>query len=96
MKPFLRTLIVDDSENDALLLLNDLEKSDYQIVHKRVDTAEGLCEALDHESWDIIFCDFTMPGLTGARRWKSRNSETLICHLFSFPGRLERTLPCRQ
>src|SRR5580693_2821748 len=65
MKPVLRALIVEDSENDAYLLLRNLERSDYLIVHERVDTAEALSAALDRESWDILFCDFTMPHFSG-------------------------------
>ena len=65
MKPVLRALIVEDSENDMGLLLRNLKRSDYEIVYRRVDTAEGLTAALDHESWDILFCDFTMPQFSG-------------------------------
>jgi PAS domain S-box-containing protein len=65
MKPFLRALMVEDSENDVRLLLRDLERSGYEIVHKRVETAEALNAALDRGSWDILFCDFTMPHFSG-------------------------------
>src|SRR3984893_5318329 len=65
MKPLLRALIVEDSENDTHLLLHDLERSDYEIAHQRVETAEALSAALDRESWDILFCDFTMPHFSG-------------------------------
>jgi len=67
MKPILRALIVEDSENDTRLLLGDLERSNYEIAHERVETAEGLVAALDRESWDILFCDFTMPKFSGLR-----------------------------
>src|ERR1700759_4606727 len=65
MKPLLHALIVEDSENDARLLLHDLERSDYEIAHQRVETAETISAALDRESWDILFCDFTMPPFSG-------------------------------
>jgi PAS domain S-box-containing protein len=65
MKPVLHALIVEDSENDAYLLLRNLERSDYRIVHERVETAQALGAALDRESWDILFCDFTMPRFSG-------------------------------
>jgi hypothetical protein len=57
MKPLLRALIVEDSENDTVLLLRNLERSDFEIAHQRVETAEALGDALDKESWDILFCD---------------------------------------
>jgi two-component system, cell cycle sensor histidine kinase and response regulator CckA len=67
MKPLLRALIVEDSENDTVLLLRNLERSDFEIAHQRVETAEALGDALDKESWDILFCDFTMPSFNGLR-----------------------------
>ena len=60
-----RVLIVEDSENDAGLLLSKLEASNYEIGFRRVETAEGLNAALDEENWDILFCDFTMPRFNG-------------------------------
>jgi PAS domain S-box-containing protein len=65
MKQPLRLLNVEDSEDDARLLLRQLERGDYEITAKRVDTAETLTNALDRESWDILFCDFTMPQFSG-------------------------------
>jgi PAS domain S-box-containing protein len=67
MKPLLRALIVEDSEDDTRLLLGDLARSNYEIEHERVETAEALIAALDRESWDILFCDFTMPRFSGLR-----------------------------
>src|ERR1700693_5213598 len=65
MKSPLCALIVEDSEEDTRFLLRDLERSDYEIAHQRVETAESLNAALDRGSWDIIFCDFTMPHFSG-------------------------------
>jgi PAS domain S-box-containing protein len=67
MKPLLHALIVEDSENDTRILLNDLERSEYEISHERVETAESLIAALDRQRWDILFCDFTMPHFSGLR-----------------------------
>ena len=67
MKSPLRALVVEDSENDTCLLLRDLERSDYEIAHERVETAEELNAALDRQSWDILFCDFSMPHFSGLR-----------------------------
>jgi PAS domain S-box-containing protein len=67
MKHLLRALIVEDSEDDSRLLLRNLERSDYHIAHQRVETAEALRAALDAESWDILFCDFTMPRFSGQK-----------------------------
>ncbi len=60
----LRTLIVEDSENDCLLLLGTLRRGGYAVDHKRVDTAAALQSSLD-DPWDIIISDFSMPGFRG-------------------------------
>ncbi len=57
----LRALIVEDSEDDALLLLLELRRGGYEPRHARVETAEALEAALDSRPWDIVFGDFSMP-----------------------------------
>ncbi|HVO33665.1 MAG TPA: diguanylate cyclase, partial [Elusimicrobiota bacterium] len=57
----LRVLIVEDSEDDSLLLLHALRKGGYDPVHRRVDTAPAMTQALANESWDIIVSDHRMP-----------------------------------
>jgi diguanylate cyclase (GGDEF)-like protein len=64
MKP-LRLLLVEDSENDALLLVEHLRAGGYAPDFKRVDSAETLNSALDHSEWDMVIADYTMPGFSG-------------------------------
>ena len=61
----LRALLVDDSEEDAFLLLRHLRKNDYDVASERVDTADGLRAALARGPWDIALCDYVMPLLSG-------------------------------
>lgn len=61
----LRVLIVEDSEPDGALLLRELRKGGFSPVHKRVQSAEEMSDALDSESWDIVLCDYVMPGFSG-------------------------------
>jgi PAS domain S-box-containing protein len=92
MKPLLRALIVEDSENDTLLLLRDLERSEYQIAHERVETAEALRAALDRESWDILFCDFTMPRFSGRKALEIVNERNLDLPFIFVSGTLGEDL----
>jgi len=62
----LRALIVDDSDDDAQLLLRELARGGYQTAYERVDTAVDLRAMLERQSWDIIFSDYTMPRFSGA------------------------------
>jgi PAS domain S-box-containing protein len=58
----LRVLIVEDSEDDALLLLRELRRVGYEPEYERVDTPEAMEKALaDPGSWDVIFSDYRMP-----------------------------------
>ena len=60
-KPALRTLIIEDSEDDALLLTRYLQQT-YELIHVRVDSAEGLSQALKQGEWDLVLSDHSMPG----------------------------------
>ncbi len=61
----LRALIVDDSADDAELLIRELRREGYEISAERTDTAVGLQAALDGQAWDIILCDYNMPRFSG-------------------------------
>ncbi|KCZ71443.1 bacteriophytochrome (light-regulated signal transduction histidine kinase) [Candidatus Methanoperedens nitroreducens] len=61
----LRVLIVEDSENDALLVVRELRRGGYDPVFERVDTAEAMREALEKKTWDVIIADYIMPHFSG-------------------------------
>ncbi len=61
----LRVLIVEDSEDDAALLLRELRRGGYDVAYERVDTPETLNAALDRQNTDIVFSDYTMPRFNG-------------------------------
>ena len=62
----LRALLVEDSEDDALLLVRELKRGGYEIDHLRVDSAAALHAALDSGKWDIVLSDYSMPGFSGS------------------------------
>jgi two-component system cell cycle sensor histidine kinase/response regulator CckA len=57
----LRVLIVEDSEEDSDLIVLELKRGGYEPLYRRVDTAEGMAEALEDTSWDVVLSDFSMP-----------------------------------
>ncbi len=61
----LRVLLVEDSEDDAMLLLMELRRGGWEIVHQRVDNAAAMQTALDTQSWDLIISDYSMPQFSG-------------------------------
>jgi PAS domain S-box-containing protein len=64
MKPRLRVLIVDDSDDDTRLLLRELTRA-YEVTSLRIETAEDLAAALASGGWQVILCDFAMPHFSG-------------------------------
>jgi len=57
----LRVLMIEDSEDDALLEIRELKKGGYKPVYERVETAVAMKKALQEKQWDIILCDYKMP-----------------------------------
>lgn len=62
----LRVLIVEDSEDDALLVVRELQRAGYDVTFERVERAEAMTAALDNRKWDIVLADYTMPHFSGA------------------------------
>ncbi len=61
----LRALMVDDSQDDVLLIIRELQKGGYNPVYERVDNASAMNKALQEKLWDIILCDYKMPKFSG-------------------------------
>lgn len=57
----LRVLLIEDSPQDAALLLRALRGGGYEPICLRVDTAEAMAAALAAQSWDVIISDHVMP-----------------------------------
>ena len=64
MKSILRLLIVEDSEDDALLLLRALRREGYAPDYQRVDNREQIELALQNQKWDLIITDHILPMLS--------------------------------
>ena len=58
-----RLLVVEDSEDDALLLIRELARHGMDPQWRRVDAAGALREALASQEWDAVVADYHVPGL---------------------------------
>lgn len=65
MKTRLYVLIVEDSKNDALLAVQELERSGFEPVFERVDTPEAMKKALADPRWQVVITDYSMPQFSG-------------------------------
>jgi PAS domain S-box-containing protein len=56
----LRVLLVEDSEDDALLTVRELRRGGYLIQYHRVEDAPSMQAALQ-DPWDLVLADYTLP-----------------------------------
>ena len=61
----LRLLLVEDSEDDAALVLLELRRAGFVPVAMRVETAEAMNAALRAGPWDLILADYNLPTFSG-------------------------------
>jgi two-component system cell cycle sensor histidine kinase/response regulator CckA len=61
----LRVLLVEDSADDAALLLRELKRAGYDVAHDRVYTAEAIERSLKTDEWDLVISDHGMPAFSG-------------------------------
>ena len=69
MGTLVRLLVIDDSEEDAELILRELVRQGFDFSHERVDTEGALVAALQ-KPWDVIISDFSMPQFDGLRAFE--------------------------
>ena len=60
----LRLLVVEDSDDDYVILLRELDRAGHRVESQRVATAQALGDALDR-AWDLVVSDWLMPGFGG-------------------------------
>ncbi len=60
----LRVLMVEDSEDDAILVDRELRRGGYDTVFRRVQARDELREALESEHWDLVITDHNMPSFS--------------------------------
>ena len=61
----LKTLIIEDSEDDVFILVRHLQKHGYEVTYERVENAEQMTRALETQSWQIILSDYSLPLFNG-------------------------------
>jgi PAS domain S-box-containing protein len=61
----LSVLIVEDSADDAALVLREFERGGYGVKFERVATAEAMRAALDRQPWDVIVSEYATPSFSG-------------------------------
>ena len=57
----MRVLFVEDSDDDIMLVIRELEQAGYEITFASVDNAAALRAALEHGRWDVVIVDYSLP-----------------------------------
>jgi signal transduction histidine kinase len=65
--PLLRVLLVEDNEDDAVLVLRELERGGYAVELLRVETEMPFAAALKNHEWDVIIADYRLPSFSALR-----------------------------
>lgn len=65
MSKNLNVLLVEDSEDDAILLERALKKGGLKPTITRVQTKEEMNKQLQKNTWDIVISDYVMPMFSG-------------------------------
>ena len=66
----IKLLIVEDSVEDAELLVHFLKKNSFTIDYSIVDTAEEMKDKLQDDEFDLVISDFKMPQFSGIEALK--------------------------
>jgi two-component system cell cycle sensor histidine kinase/response regulator CckA len=59
-----RVLIIDDSDDDALLIVTHLRRGGITLTYERAETMKAIAEALAARPPDIVICDYNLPGFS--------------------------------
>ncbi|MFW9966187.1 MAG: ATP-binding protein [Candidatus Thorarchaeota archaeon] len=57
----IRVLLIEDSEDDAILIERELKKGGLNPIIERVWTEEAMKRTFESGIWDLIICDYMLP-----------------------------------
>ena len=60
----LNVLVIEDSDDDAILICEELKRGAYNPHFDRIETADALKRALSVKDYDVIISDYTLPQFT--------------------------------
>ncbi|HUF18279.1 MAG TPA: hypothetical protein VMS12_09585, partial [Thermoanaerobaculia bacterium] len=59
-----RVILLEDSEDDLLLVVEALRAHGFQLEWEQVENSESLRRTLAEGQWDAVLCDYSMPHMT--------------------------------
>lgn len=61
MSTTLRLLMIDDSAEDTLCVVDTLQRGGYDVLWERVETTDALVTSLQRQPWDVVICEWQLP-----------------------------------
>jgi signal transduction histidine kinase/DNA-binding response OmpR family regulator len=61
----MRLMLVEDSPDDAELILRELRRGGFAVEPERVETGAALSRALADGIWDLVIADYNLPQFSG-------------------------------
>lgn len=86
MEKSLRALLVQDSDDEAQLVLRELRRAGYNVESQRVDSAIALSKALLEKNWDVVISDYKLPGFNGNDALKLFKRASIDCPFVMVSG----------
>jgi signal transduction histidine kinase len=77
MERSLRTLLIEDSEDDAAMMLRSLKRAGFSVSYRRVESLEAMRSELEQNHWDLVLSDFNLPGFTAQSALKEVRERSL-------------------
>ncbi len=65
MSKKLNVLLVEDSEDDAVLIKRELKKGNFNPNINRVESKNEMQKKLKNNNWDVVISDYVMPEFSG-------------------------------
>jgi PAS domain S-box-containing protein len=84
----LRALLVEDSLQDAELILSSLERHGFVVSSRRVCDAATMTTALADEIWDVIISDYLLPSFSGPKALEIYRKEGLDIPFVCVSGKI--------
>ena len=90
-----RILVVEDNEDDAVLLELEIRRFSPQAVFTRVESDQGLRQALNGAEWDLVICDHQMPQFDSSRALQTLQDCGRDIPFIIYSGDLEESVALR-
>ncbi len=82
----IRVLFVEDSQDDAALIVRHLTRVGYAVEHFRVETEAGFRAAVENATWDVVISDHSMPHFSSTQALAALKTRQLDCPFIIVSG----------